>query len=99
LGITAFKLAGSKRSPKALENVDGLLTTKERVSFQMADDHDSTLPDGFEYLDPPPGWPPSRSAEELRQMALRLQKALERDRAFSDSCRRISSRLKAWDDA
>jgi hypothetical protein len=46
-----------------------------------ADDDDSTgLPPNFTYMDPPPGWPPPRSAEELRQMALRLQRALERDR-------------------
>ena len=44
-----------------------------------ATDDDSTgLPPGFEYMDPPPGWPPLPSAEELRQMAMRLQRALER---------------------
>ena len=46
----------------------------------MAEDHDSTLPDGFEYLDPPPGWPPAPSPEQLKEMAQRLQQALERDR-------------------
>jgi hypothetical protein len=30
-------------------------------------------------MTPPPGWPPSRSAEELREMAQRLQQALERE--------------------
>ena len=99
IGYYSIQACRKQAQPEGAGHVDGLLTTKEGVSFQMAEDHDSTLPDGFEYLDPPPGWPPSRSAEELRQMALRLQKALERDRAFSDSCRRISSRLKAWDDA
>ena len=44
----------------------------------MAEDHDSTLPDGFEYLDPPPGWPPAPSPEQLKEMAQRLQQALER---------------------
>ena len=42
--------------------------------------NDEGLPEGFEYMDPPPGWPPARSAEELKRMALRLQQALERDR-------------------
>ena len=28
--------------------------------------NDEGLPEGFEYMDPPPGWPPARSAEELR---------------------------------
>ena len=40
--------------------------------------NDEGLPEGFEYMDPPPGWPPQPSAEELREMALRLQQALER---------------------
>jgi hypothetical protein len=59
---------------------------------------DSTgLPPGFEYMTPPPGWPPAPSPEQLKLMAQRLQKALERDRAFSDSCRRITVSLR--DDA
>jgi hypothetical protein len=43
-----------------------------------ATDDDNTLPPGFSYMTPPPGWPPLPSAEELREMAQRLQKALER---------------------
>ena len=41
--------------------------------------NDEGLPEGFEYMDPPPGWPPARSAEELKRMALRLQEHLERE--------------------
>jgi hypothetical protein len=41
-----------------------------------ADDDDSTLPDGFSYMDPPPGWPPPRSAQDLKLMAQRLQQQL-----------------------
>ena len=44
-----------------------------------ATDDDNTLPPGFSYMTPPPGWPPPRSAEELKRMALRLQQALDRD--------------------
>jgi hypothetical protein len=49
------------------------------MSFQMAEDHDSTLSDGFEYLDPPSSWPPLPSQAQLKEMAQRLQRALERD--------------------
>jgi hypothetical protein len=45
-----------------------------------ADDDDSTgLPPDFEYLDPPPGWPPLPSPEQLKLMAHRLQEHLERE--------------------
>ena len=43
-----------------------------------ATDDDNTLPPGFEYMDPPPGWPPLPSPEQLKLMAQRLQQALER---------------------
>ena len=46
-------------------------------------DDSAGLPPGFTYMDPPPGWPPPRSPEELKRMALRLQQALERDRPIA----------------
>jgi hypothetical protein len=47
--------------------------------MSVDNDDSAGLPEGFSYMDPPPGWPPLPSAEELWQMALRLQQALERD--------------------
>jgi hypothetical protein len=41
-----------------------------------ADDDDSTLPPGFSYMTPPPGWPPAPSAQDLKLMAERLQQQL-----------------------
>jgi hypothetical protein len=48
----------------------------ERPTSEDNDDS-AGLPEGFSYMTPPPGWPPPRSAEELRRMALRLQQHLE----------------------
>jgi hypothetical protein len=48
---------------------------------RATDDDNTGLPPNFSYMDPPPGWPPPRSAAELREMALRLEQALNRDRA------------------
>ena len=46
-----------------------------------AHDDSTGLPDGFSYLSPPPGWPPPRSAKDLKLMAQRLQQQLlERDK-------------------
>jgi len=50
-----------------------------------ADDDDSTLPPGFSYMTPPPGWPPPRSAQDLKLMAQRLQQLLDRDKPAAPS--------------